>query len=72
LRLVVHIHALRKNIFEGSKVMDQRLLAIFIFFPRERYTFFSQRVFIAVHQIFIFSENSNKARIKLYEHKGAF
>jgi len=55
--------------------MDPILFAIISFhhfFSRERYTFFFQRVFIAVHQIFIFSENSNKARIKLHERKGAF
>ena len=40
LRLVVHIHALRKNIFEGSKVMDPRLLAIFIFFQERDILFF--------------------------------
>jgi len=58
LRLVVHIHALRKNRFEGSKAMDPRLFAIILFHhffeKRDRYFFF-QRVFIVVHQIFMFS-----------------
>jgi len=44
---------------ENSKAMDPKLLAIILFHhhffsrERERHTFF-QRVFIAVHQIFIF------------------
>jgi len=55
LRLVVHIHALRKNRFGGSKAMDPKLFAIILFhhFFQERYNVF-QRVFIVVHQIFIF------------------
>ena len=56
----------------GSHIVCHYFISSF-FFKREIYFhFFFQRVFIAVHQIFIFSENSNKARIKLYERKGAF
>jgi hypothetical protein len=56
LKLVVHIHALRKNRFEGSKAMDPRLFAIILFyhcFFQERDILFFQRVFIGVHQILI-------------------
>ena len=74
LRLVVHIHALRKIKLKGWKAMDPRVFAIILFhhFFQERDILFFQRVFISVHQIFIFSENSNKARIKLHERQGAF
>ena len=55
--------------------MDPTLFAIILFhhfFQERDILSYFQRVFIAVHQIFIFSENSNKARIKLHERKGAF
>ena len=55
--------------------MDPILFAIISFhhfFQERDILYFFQRVFIAAHQIFIFSENSNRARIKLHERKGAF
>jgi len=59
LRLVAHIHALRKIKFGGSKAMDPRLFCHYFissfFFKREIY-FFYQTVFLAVHQIFMFLE----------------
>ena len=59
LRLVVHIHALRKIIFErfkshGSQIACHYFISSF-FFKREIY-FFYQTVFLAVHQIFMFLE----------------
>ena len=52
LRLVVHIHALRKNRFGGSKAMDPKLFAIILFhhFFFKRGILFFQRVLIAAHQ----------------------
>jgi len=57
LRLVAHIHALRKIRFGGSKAMDPKLFCHYFissFFSRERDILFFQRVFIIVHQILIF------------------
>ena len=62
LRLLAHIHALRKIKFGGSKAMDPRLFAIILFhhFFQERGILFFQRVFIAVHQILIFKQGWDK------------
>ena len=56
LRLVAHIHALRKIKFGGSKAMDPRLFILFHHFFRREIYFFYQTVFLAVHQIFMFLE----------------
>jgi len=57
LRLVVHIHALRKIRFGGSKAMNPILFAIILFhhhFLFKRDILFFERVSIIVHQISIF------------------
>ena len=77
LRLVVHIHALRKTqIWRFKSHGSQIVLPLFYFiiFFQERDILFSKGIYCC-SPIFIFiffRKNLNKAGIKLYERKGAF
>ena len=64
LRLVVHIHALWKNIFEDSKAMDPKLLAIILFhynfFKRELFFFFKGYLLLFTKFLSFFSKTQTR------------
>ena len=61
-----------KHIWRFKSHGSQITCHFYFFSKREIYFFFSKGIYCCSPNFFIFSENSNKARIKLHERKGAF